>query len=165
MAFCSTTDKTFWCNIWDIFVKAGCKKYYYLIGYINRWENIKLRVLRCEDAFAWECQVFKSHSRKFSRRGCTSRTKSTAYPRCFSASARRWWTRTLKCRYAAYYPPISVMSFARAKWLRTSKGGIFPDGKTCPPLLAKEICKGNPRGPRIKEGFSNKNKPEAFVFS
>lgn len=28
--------------------------------------------------------------------------------------------------------PIPVMSFAEAKWLRTSKGGIFPDGKARP---------------------------------
>lgn len=28
--------------------------------------------------------------------------------------------------------PIPVMSFAEAKWLRTSKGGIFPDGKVRP---------------------------------
>lgn len=70
-------------------------------------------------------------------------------------------------RYAAYYPPISVMSFVGAKWLRTSKGGIFSDGKARPPPLAKVIYKGNPpaRGPRIKEGLSNKNKPGMFVFS
>lgn len=126
-------------NIWNILVKASCK-YRYLIGYIGWRENVKLRVSRrvclrmsrvIRASFRWE-------GAPAARR--VPRIRGTPAHELEGGEQERWNAG----RYATYYPPISVMSFAWAKWLRTSKGGIFPDGKAHPSPARKGGVQGEP---------------------
>lgn len=140
MAFCSTTGKTFWCNIWDIFMKAGCKKYRYLIhrsAEKHKIESVAMRGRVCLRMSRVIRESFRGEGVPVARR--VLHIWGASMHRLEGGERGRWNAG----RYAAYYSPISVMSFARAKWLRTSKGGIFPDGKACPPPARKGDRQGD----------------------
>lgn len=116
------------------------------IGRVAVWGGTHLFV-NVESSHPWVSAELVTQ--KGRRRDRSRKSETVAYTRYSGIWGRRWWTRMLKMPVGMRrITPISVMSFG-AKWLRTSKGGIFPDGKASSshPSYREEDLRGDAAHP------------------